>query len=276
MKRGGLVCPCVSCWTPTRYRRLADDPAGAGLAGGRAGGGWRDRRQLLARPTACATRSASWRSAGARPAGLPWRRAAADPPAFHRARDPRRHRPGLRAAARLRPDRPGRRTRGRSDHPRDHGRPGEVTLVAIAPLTNVALAIRKEPRIVQAVREVIIMGGALRVDGNTTSLAEFNFFVDPHAAHIVLHSGMPITLLPWDITKDILLMQADVDRLTEDQLADQPLHRRCDPLLYRVPRGLLRLRRLLDQRSGRARAGVHARPGAHRSRCIVDIEWPAS
>jgi purine nucleosidase len=92
--------------------------------------------------------------------------------------------------------------------------PGEVTLIAIAPLTNVALAIRREPRIVQAVREVIIMGGALRVDGNTTSLAEFNFFVDPHAAHIVLHSGMPITLLPWDITKDIVLMQADVDRLT--------------------------------------------------------------
>jgi purine nucleosidase len=92
--------------------------------------------------------------------------------------------------------------------------PGQVTLVAIAPLTNVALAIRREPRIVQAVREVIIMGGALRSDGNTTSLAEFNFFVDPHAAHIVLHSGMPMTLLPWDITKDILLMQADVDRLT--------------------------------------------------------------
>lgn len=93
--------------------------------------------------------------------------------------------------------------------------PGEVTLVAVAPLTNVALAIRKEPRIVQAVREVIIMGGALRAEGNTTPLAEFNFFVDPHAAHIVLHSGMPITLLPWDITKDVLLTQADVDRLLE-------------------------------------------------------------
>jgi purine nucleosidase len=92
--------------------------------------------------------------------------------------------------------------------------PGQVTLVAVAPLTNVALALRKEPRIAQAVREVIIMGGALRADGNTTALAEFNFFVDPHAAHIVLHSGMPITLLPWDITKDVLLTQADIDRLT--------------------------------------------------------------
>jgi purine nucleosidase len=92
-------------------------------------------------------------------------------------------------------------------------RPGEVTLVAVAPLTNVALAVRKEPRIAQHVREVIIMGGALRVDGNTTSLSEFNFHVDPHAAHIVLTSGLPITLLPWDITRDIQLTQADVDRL---------------------------------------------------------------
>ncbi len=93
--------------------------------------------------------------------------------------------------------------------------PGEVTLVAVAPLTNVALAVRKEPRIIERVRQVIIMGGAVRADGNTTSLGEFNFLVDPHAAHIVLESGMPITLLPWDITKDILLRKTDVDRLLE-------------------------------------------------------------
>lgn len=100
--------------------------------------------------------------------------------------------------------------------------PGGITLVALAPLTNVALAIRKEPRIVQAVREVIIMGGALNVEGNTTPLAEFNFFVDPHAAHIVLHSGMPITLIPWDITRDVLLTQAHVTRLLQ---IDSPISR---------------------------------------------------
>lgn len=93
--------------------------------------------------------------------------------------------------------------------------PGEVTLVAVAPLTNVAMAIRKEPRIVEAVREVIIMGGALRVDGNTTPLAEFNVYVDPHAAHIVFHSGMPITLVPWDITRDVMFTQTNVDYLLE-------------------------------------------------------------
>lgn len=91
--------------------------------------------------------------------------------------------------------------------------PGEVTLVPVAPLTNIAMAIRKEPRIVSAVREVIIMGGAVRVDGNTTSLAEFNFYVDPHAAHIVMQSGMPMTLVPWDITRDVMLYQSHIDAL---------------------------------------------------------------
>jgi purine nucleosidase len=91
--------------------------------------------------------------------------------------------------------------------------PEQITLVAIGPLTNIALALRKEPRIVQAVRQVIIMGGALRVEGNTTPLAEFNIYADPHAAHIVLHSGLPMVLLPWDITRDILLTQDQVARL---------------------------------------------------------------
>lgn len=100
--------------------------------------------------------------------------------------------------------------------------PGEVTLVAVAPLTNVAMAIRKEPRIIKAVREVIIMGGAVRAEGNTTQMGEFNFFVDPHAAHIVMSSGMPITLLPWDVTKDVLMTQAHVDRLLE---IDSPITR---------------------------------------------------
>jgi purine nucleosidase len=91
--------------------------------------------------------------------------------------------------------------------------PGDVTLVAVGPLTNVALALRKEPRIIQAVRQVIIMGGALRADGNVTPLAEFNIYADPHAAHIVLQSGMPIVLLPWDITQHVQMTQADIDRL---------------------------------------------------------------
>ena len=100
--------------------------------------------------------------------------------------------------------------------------PGEITLVAVAPLTNLALAIRREPRIISAVREVIIMGGALRHQGNTTPLAEFNTYVDPHAAHIVYHSGMPITLAPLDVTYQCILTPTDVARLLR---IDSPITR---------------------------------------------------
>ena len=78
--------------------------------------------------------------------------------------------------------------------------PGEITLAAIGPLTNLALAVRREPRIAQTVREVLIMGGALRVPGNVTPASEFNIFADPHAAHIVLHAGWPIRLISLDAT----------------------------------------------------------------------------
>jgi len=98
--------------------------------------------------------------------------------------------------------------------------PGEITLVALGPLTNIALAVRQEPRIVEAVKELIIMGGAIRCEGNTTALAEFNIYVDPHAAHIVFHAGMPTTLVPLDVTYQCILTPGDVERL---QKIDSPM-----------------------------------------------------
>lgn len=91
--------------------------------------------------------------------------------------------------------------------------PGEVTLVAVGPLTNVALAIRKEPKFAKSLKELIVMGGAIRHEGNTTALAEFNTYVDPHAAHIVFHAGIPTTLVPLDVTYQCILMASDVERL---------------------------------------------------------------
>jgi len=98
--------------------------------------------------------------------------------------------------------------------------PGEFTLVAIGPLTNVALAIRKEPRVVDALKEIIIMGGAIRHEGNTTALAEFNTYVDPHATHIVFHAGIPTTLVPLDVTYQCVLTSQDVERLLK---TDSPI-----------------------------------------------------
>jgi len=98
--------------------------------------------------------------------------------------------------------------------------PGEITLVAVGPLTNVALAIRQEPRVVKALKEIIIMGGAIRHEGNTTALAEFNTYVDPHAAHIVFHAGIQTTLVPLDVTYQCMLLISDVERL---MMIDSPI-----------------------------------------------------
>jgi len=100
--------------------------------------------------------------------------------------------------------------------------PGEITLVAIGPLTNIALAIRQEPRMVAALKELIIMGGAIRHEGNTTALAEFNTSVDPHAAHIVYHAGIPTTLVPLDVTYQCVLTAQNVERL---QKTESPVSR---------------------------------------------------
>lgn len=91
--------------------------------------------------------------------------------------------------------------------------PNELRIFPIGPLTNIAMAIRKEPRFAGAVKELVIMGGAIREGGNVTPQAEFNIYVDPHAAHIVFHSGIPITLIPLDVTEQCWVDQANVDRL---------------------------------------------------------------
>lgn len=93
--------------------------------------------------------------------------------------------------------------------------PGEISLVAIGPLTNVALAVRREPRLVERVREVVIMGGALRVPGNMTPSAEFNIVVDPHAAHVVFHAGWPVKLVSLDTTMQVEMYRDQVEALAE-------------------------------------------------------------
>ncbi len=94
--------------------------------------------------------------------------------------------------------------------------PAEITLIPIGPLTNIALAVRREPRIAQQVREVVIMGGALRVPGNDTPAAEFNIYADPDAAHIVLHAGWPIRLVSLDVTTLTLLQRQQVNTLAQN------------------------------------------------------------
>src|SRR5262245_61800482 len=72
--------------------------------------------------------------------------------------------------------------------------PGQVTLCCVGPLTNAALALVKEPLLAQRLGRVIFMGGAAFCPGNVTPVAEFNVFVDPHAAHVVLGAGLSLTM----------------------------------------------------------------------------------
>ncbi len=78
--------------------------------------------------------------------------------------------------------------------------PGELTLVTLGPLTNVALALTIDPKLTRNIRKIITMGGAYTVPGNETPAAEFNFFCDPEAAGEVINSGIPIKLVGLDVT----------------------------------------------------------------------------
>jgi purine nucleosidase/pyrimidine-specific ribonucleoside hydrolase len=117
----------------------------------------------------------------------------------------------------------------------------ELTLIAVGPLTNLALALQRDPEGMKELKEVVIMGGAVRTGGNVTPHAEFNFYVDPLAAKIVLESGLPITLVPLDATHQVPL----TPQLMEERV--KPLHNpfsqfvieatRYDPNVGRFPGG---------------------------------------
>ena len=81
---------------------------------------------------------------------------------------------------------------------------GTITLCALGPLTNIAMALVKTPEIAERIGELVVMGGACFELGNVTPAAEFNIHVDPHAAAIVLDSGVPITMIPLDVTHQVL------------------------------------------------------------------------
>jgi inosine-uridine nucleoside N-ribohydrolase len=89
---------------------------------------------------------------------------------------------------------------------------GDIILVPVGPLTNVAAAIRKEPRILDKIPELVIMGGA-HDHGNSTASAEFNIWVDPEAARIVVNCGRPIRMIPLDATHRALVSLEDCARL---------------------------------------------------------------
>ncbi len=88
---------------------------------------------------------------------------------------------------------------------------GTITLCPIGPLTNIATAFLRAPDIVEKVQEIVLMGGAYFEVGNITPAAEFNIYVDPEAAEIVFKSGIPLTVMPLDVTHKVLVTKARND-----------------------------------------------------------------
>jgi len=89
-----------------------------------------------------------------------------------------------------------------------------VTLCCLGPLTNIATALRLAPDIVSGIHRLVLMGGAYRDNGNTSLYAEFNMLADPHAADIVFRQEIPLTVLPLDVTHQVILTPLLVDELT--------------------------------------------------------------
>ena len=88
---------------------------------------------------------------------------------------------------------------------------GELTLIATGPLTNLAMAIRRDREAMRRLSGLTVMGGAIRVPGNVGPTTEFNFAADPEAAGIVLGAGLPLTLVPLDATEQVVLSRETVD-----------------------------------------------------------------
>lgn len=163
--------------------------------------------------------------------------------------------------------------------------PGQVTLVATGPLTNIALALDNHPEDMEKLAGLVFMGGALTVPGNVTPVAEYNIYADPAAAEIVLNSPLKPIMVGLDVTRQVCLKPEDVDRLARagevaqavaamasyymENFAELPLH---DPLalLAAVEPNLFQL--------DAAAVRVEARGELTRGQTIMDLDgsrnWP--
>jgi purine nucleosidase len=90
---------------------------------------------------------------------------------------------------------------------------GTVTLCTLGALTNVALALQRVPEIAPRIQQIVLMGGGFSEGGNITPAAEFNIYVDPHAAQIVFASGVPLVVMPLDVTHQVLTTRKRMDAI---------------------------------------------------------------
>jgi len=110
-----------------------------------------------------------------------------------------------------------------------------LTIVAVGPLTNLALALKADRQVLLGAGRIVSMGGAFHVPGNTGPVAEFNYYVDPDAAHAVLTSGVPVTVVPLDVTHQVVVMRSEMEyraRRRASNVAQTVLDFTRDYMLY--------------------------------------------
>jgi inosine-uridine nucleoside N-ribohydrolase len=90
-----------------------------------------------------------------------------------------------------------------------HRHSGELTLVTLGPLTNIAIAVRRDPTLARRVQRCVVMGAVADHVGNQSPVAEFNMWVDPHAVAVVLQSGLPLELVGWDVSRHHAVIEPD-------------------------------------------------------------------
>jgi purine nucleosidase len=112
--------------------------------------------------------------------------------------------------------------------------PGEITLCPIGPMTNVAMALVKEPRLAANLNQIAFMGGAAFRPGNTTPSAEFNIYVDPHSAHIIATAGVPLIMFGLDVTSTVI---ATPERLETLHGVDTDVSRKAVDMITAYAKG---------------------------------------
>jgi purine nucleosidase len=110
--------------------------------------------------------------------------------------------------------------------------PGALSVVCVGPCTNLALAVQQDPRVVECVREVVLMGGTAQLPGNVTPVAEFNIRADPEAAAIVFDQAWPLTMVGLDVTRQVRLSAQEVRGLDGDASVEGVLTREVTRALF--------------------------------------------
>ena len=144
--------------------------------------------------------------------------------------------------------------------------PGELTLIAVGPLTNVALAMRLDPQFAASLKQLVIMGGVFLGRTNTAGMpGEFNIWSDPEAAQIVLDSGIQATWVGLDVTRRVTLSRGEASAMADSERSVRVLRRP-------VQRGLDRSPRWQRRRAGVLRPARSARRRRHEPAESADLE----